>query len=31
MLTVLIGFGLIMSVYVHRDGRIGRYGFGDDN
>ncbi len=24
MLTVLIGFGLIMSVYVHRDSRIGR-------
>ena len=31
MLTVLIGFGLIMSVYVHRDGRIGRYGLSDDS
>ena len=31
MLTVLIGFGLIMSVYVHRDGRIGRYGLGEDS
>jgi rod shape determining protein RodA len=25
MLTVLIGFGLVMSVYVHRDSRIGRH------
>jgi len=25
MLTVLIGFGLVMSVYVHRDTRIGRH------
>jgi rod shape determining protein RodA len=26
MLTVMFGFGLLMSVYVHRDTRIGRYG-----
>ena len=26
MLTVLVGFGLIMSVYIHRDLRIGRRG-----
>jgi rod shape determining protein RodA len=26
MLTVLTGFGLIMSVYVNRDMRIGRLG-----
>ncbi|HYL33020.1 MAG TPA: rod shape-determining protein RodA [Stellaceae bacterium] len=26
MLTVMFGFGLLMSVYVHRDVRIGRYG-----
>ena len=26
MLTVMLGFGLLMSVYVHRDTRIGRYG-----
>jgi rod shape determining protein RodA len=26
MLTVMIGFGLLMSVYVHRDIRIGRRG-----
>ncbi|MGH7014139.1 MAG: rod shape-determining protein RodA [Stellaceae bacterium] len=26
MLTVMFGFGLLMSVYVHRDIRIGRYG-----
>jgi rod shape determining protein RodA len=30
MLTVLIGFGLIMSVYVHRDARIGRHGLGEE-
>ena len=24
MLTVMIGFGLLMNVYVHRDVRIGR-------
>jgi rod shape determining protein RodA len=24
MLTVMFGFGLLMSVYVHRDARIGR-------
>jgi rod shape determining protein RodA len=29
MLTVLIGFGLVMSVYVHRDSRIGHH-FGED-
>lgn len=26
MLTVMFGFGLLMSVYVHRDVRISRYG-----
>jgi len=26
MLTVMFGFGLLMSVYVHRDIRIGRHG-----
>jgi rod shape determining protein RodA len=26
MLTVMFGFGLLMSVYVHRDARIGRGG-----
>jgi rod shape determining protein RodA len=26
MLTVLIGFGMIMSVYIHRDQRMGRRG-----
>jgi len=26
MMTVLIGFGLMMNVYVHRDTRISRYG-----
>ena len=30
MLTVLIGFGLIMSVYIHRDARIGRHGYGEE-
>jgi rod shape determining protein RodA len=30
MLTVLVGFGLIMSVYVHRDARIGRNGLGEE-
>jgi rod shape determining protein RodA len=30
MLTVLIGFGLIMSVYIHRDSRFGRHGFGEE-
>jgi len=29
MLTVMFGFGLLMSVYVHRDARIGRPGDGD--
>jgi rod shape determining protein RodA len=28
MLTVMFGFGLLISVYIHRDVRIGR--FGDD-
>ena len=28
MLTVMFGFGLLMSVYVHRDARIGRFGEG---
>jgi rod shape determining protein RodA len=31
MLTVLIGFGLIMSVYIHRDARIGRHGYGEES
>lgn len=26
MLTVMFGFGLLMSVYVHRDVRMGRFG-----
>ena len=26
MLTVMFGFGLLMSVYVHRDTRISRFG-----
>jgi rod shape determining protein RodA len=26
MLTIMLGFGLLMSVYVHRDVRISRYG-----
>jgi len=26
MLTVMCGFGLLMSVYIHRDVRIGRFG-----
>jgi len=26
MLTIMIGFGLLMSVYIHRDARIGRHG-----
>jgi rod shape determining protein RodA len=26
MLTVMFGFGLLMSVYIHRDARIGRFG-----
>ncbi len=30
MLTVLIGFGLVMSVYVHRDIRIGRHSYGEE-
>ena len=29
MLTVMFGFGLLISVYIHRDIRIGR--FGDDS
>ncbi len=29
MLTVMFGFGLLMSVYIHRDVRIGRFGEGD--
>jgi rod shape determining protein RodA len=29
MLTVMFGFGLLMSVYVHRDTRIGRFGEAD--
>lgn len=30
MVTVLIGFGLLMNVYVHRDTPIGRYGHDHD-
>jgi rod shape determining protein RodA len=30
MLTVLFGFGLLMSVYIHRDTRIGRFGESTD-
>ncbi len=30
MLTVLIGFGLVMNVYVHRDIRIGRHSYGEE-
>jgi len=30
MLTLLFGFGLIMSVYIHRDVHIGRRGASDD-
>jgi rod shape determining protein RodA len=26
MLTVMFGFGLLMSIYIHRDTRIGRFG-----
>lgn len=26
MLTIMFGFGLMMSVYIHRDARIGRFG-----
>ncbi len=29
MLTLMFGFGLVMSVYVHRDVHIGRRGVGD--
>ena len=31
MLTVMIGFGLVMSVYVHRDVRISRQGLEEDD
>jgi len=30
MLTVMFGFGLLMSVYIHRDVRIGRFGDSDE-
>ncbi|HIJ38556.1 MAG TPA: rod shape-determining protein RodA [Rhodospirillaceae bacterium] len=30
MLTLLFGFGLILSVYIHRDVHIGRRGAGDE-
>ena len=30
MLAVMFGFGLVMSVYVHRDIRIGRHGYGEE-
>jgi len=25
MLTLMFGFGLVISVYIHRDARIGRF------
>jgi rod shape determining protein RodA len=30
MLTILIGFGLLLGVWVHRDTMIGRHGAGDE-
>ena len=30
MMTVLVGFGLLMSVYIHRDLRIGRRGLAEE-
>jgi rod shape determining protein RodA len=30
MLTVMFGMGLLLSVYVHRDTRIGRRGDSDN-
>lgn len=30
MMTVLVGFGLLMSVYIHRDLRIGRRGLNEE-
>jgi rod shape determining protein RodA len=30
MVTLLFGFGLVMSVYIHRDVQIGRGGPHDD-
>ncbi|MEA1938861.1 MAG: FtsW/RodA/SpoVE family cell cycle protein, partial [Pseudomonadota bacterium] len=30
MLTIMIGFGLLMSALVHRDMRIGQSGFAGD-
>ena len=30
MLTILFGFGLLMSVHIHRDLAIGRRDSGDD-
>jgi rod shape determining protein RodA len=29
MLTIMFGFGLLMSVHIHRDARIGRHGDAD--
>ena len=29
MLSILFSFGLVISVYVHRDVRVGRRGAGD--
>ncbi|HLJ64590.1 MAG TPA: rod shape-determining protein RodA [Stellaceae bacterium] len=29
MITVMFGFGIVMSVYVHRDIRLSRYGSGE--
>jgi rod shape determining protein RodA len=31
MMTVLIGFGLLMNVYIHRDMWINRYGGDHDS
>jgi rod shape determining protein RodA len=30
LLTVMFGFGLLMSIYIHRDVRIGRFGDSDE-
>jgi hypothetical protein len=30
MMTLLIAFGLVINVYVHRDVAIGRRGLADD-
>ena len=30
MMTVMVGFGLLMAVYIHRDQRVGRRTTGED-